>query len=134
MAKTQLPAAGSGGIAKSVRDISYADALRCSASRAISSGPGFCYADGMTIGYGWHRSGLVLGHGEIDPDDWCLCDGRGRCIGRVYSVRGGPHDGWWVWFVLADGRADPDSDGSGYADTEREAKDAVEARALRLLG
>ncbi len=61
-------------------------------------------------------------------------DARGQCIGRVCRVRGGPNDGWRVWFIQVDERAEPDSDGSGYAETEREGKEAVEARARKLLG
>ncbi len=88
----------------------------------------------MTIGYRWRRTQLMGADGLQVVDDWCLELPNGDAVARIYKVRGGPRDGRWFWAVQIDEHFRPWNGGTGYCETGREAKEAVEARVPKLLG
>ncbi len=55
-------------------------------------------------------------------------------IPLLSKVRGGLRDGHWFWAVQIDEHFRPWNGGTGYCETSREAMEAVEARAPKLLG
>ncbi len=59
---------------------------------------------------------------------------HGDAVARIYKVRGGPRDGHWFWAVQIDEQFRPWKGGTGYSETGREAREAVEARVPKLLG
>ncbi len=65
---------------------------------------------------------------------WCLELPNGDAVARIYRVRGGPRDGHWFSAVQIDEHFRPWNGGTGYCETGREAKEAVEARVPKLLG
>ncbi len=84
--------------------------------------------------YRWRRTKLLGADGRPVEDDWCLELPNGDAVARIYKIRGGPSDGRWAWFVQIDERFRPWNGGTGYCETGREAKQAVEARVPKLLG
>ncbi len=85
-------------------------------------------------GYRWRRTHLTAADGRPVEDDWCLELPNGDAVARIYKVCGGPRDGRWAWFVQIREHFRPWNGGAGYADSGREAKEAVEARVPKLLG
>ncbi len=88
----------------------------------------------MTIGYRWRRTQLKGADGLRVVDDWCLELPNGDTVARIYRVRGGPRDGHWFWAVQIDESFRPWNGGTGYCETGREAKEAVEVRVPKVLG
>jgi hypothetical protein len=87
----------------------------------------------------WRRTSFRRIDGTVDiaSDDWCLQDAAGQPLGRIYLFQYGPQAGRWAWFVQVDPTGRPFNGGTGIAETGREAREAVEARApvgVRMRG
>jgi hypothetical protein len=78
---------------------------------------------------GWSQTSFrrLNGSTETVPDGRTLFDG-GRPVARVYRYAFGPNAGRWSWFILTASSGTPCDGGMGIAATEREAREACEAR------